>query len=207
MSKKLVSDRKECSVVCPIVYGSQAFYFGKKQNEQATHRWYLYLRSPNNEDLSTFVSKVAFSLHPSFADPVRVITQPPFEVTEMGWGEFEAHIRIYFRDPDEQPLDVLHHIRLYIQQQQGPNVIQVLPQNLKKPVVSETYDEIVFTNPTVKFHGLLMGYVPPATTSTDPKAEHYTVFDEDRDLLLLSQASTHLAQELSIAKSRLAELS
>jgi transcription initiation factor IIF auxiliary subunit len=28
--------------------------------------------------------------------------RPPFEVTEMGWGEFEAGIRIFFKDPDEK---------------------------------------------------------------------------------------------------------
>jgi transcription initiation factor IIF auxiliary subunit len=24
------------------------------------------------------------------------------EVTEMGWGEFEAGVRIFFKDPDEK---------------------------------------------------------------------------------------------------------
>ena len=41
------------------------------------------------------------------------VTSPPFEVTETGWGEFEAGIRLVFRDPTEQPLDLFHQIRLY----------------------------------------------------------------------------------------------
>lgn len=26
----------------------------------------------------------------------------PFEITETGWGEFEAGIRVFFKDPNEQ---------------------------------------------------------------------------------------------------------
>ena len=37
----------------------------------------------------------------------------PFEVSETGWGEFEASIRIYFKDSDERPLDLFHLIKLY----------------------------------------------------------------------------------------------
>ena len=39
-----------------------------------------------------------FSLHVSFAKPVREITSAPFEVSEVGWGEFESTIRIYFKE-------------------------------------------------------------------------------------------------------------
>jgi hypothetical protein len=58
-------------VACPIVFGSIAFWMGKKAAEHATHRWSLFVRGPNDEDLSSFVSKVIFSLHPSFAVPLR----------------------------------------------------------------------------------------------------------------------------------------
>ena len=59
------------------------------------------------------MEKVVFQLHPSFAIPVREVFQPPYEVTETGWGEFEASIRIFFRDPDEDPVDIAHLIKLY----------------------------------------------------------------------------------------------
>jgi transcription initiation factor IIF auxiliary subunit len=38
---------------------------------------------------------------------------PPYEVVETGWGEFEVGIRIYFRDPSEQPIDLFHQLKLY----------------------------------------------------------------------------------------------
>ena len=33
-----------------------------------------------------------------------VVTKPPYEVTETGWGEFEVIIKIYFNDPQERPV-------------------------------------------------------------------------------------------------------
>jgi len=93
----------------PIVYGSVAFYLGKKADEFSTHKWSLYLRGPNDEDISLSIAKVIFQLHPSFSQPVRELVSPPFEVTERGWGEFEAQIRIIWKDLDEKPTVV----RLY----------------------------------------------------------------------------------------------
>ena len=89
------TNRLERTTAClPIVYGSVAFYLGKKADEFQTHQWTLYLRGPNREDLSLVIDKVIFQLHASFAQPTRELTEPPFEVTERGWGEFEAQIRI-----------------------------------------------------------------------------------------------------------------
>lgn len=59
------------TVACPFVYGSIAYWMGKKADEFATHKWTLYLRGPNMEDMSSFISKVVFTLHPSFAAPIR----------------------------------------------------------------------------------------------------------------------------------------
>jgi YEATS domain-containing protein 4 len=59
------------TVAAPIIYGSVAFWLGKKADDTATHRWTLFIRGPNDEDLSTFISHVAFSLHPSFSEPIR----------------------------------------------------------------------------------------------------------------------------------------
>jgi YEATS domain-containing protein 4 len=87
----------------PIVYGSVAFYLGKKADEYRTHVWTLFVRGPNNEDLSGVVSKVVFQLHASFTQPIREILAPPFEVTECGWGEFEAQIRIIWKEASERP--------------------------------------------------------------------------------------------------------
>ena len=49
-----------------------------------------------SKDISYFIEKVEFKLHESFASPVRVYRQPPYEVTETGWGEFAVGITIWF---------------------------------------------------------------------------------------------------------------
>jgi hypothetical protein len=101
-----INSRLDRTTVClPIVHGSVAFYLGKRaenKNEYQSHQWTLYLRGLNNEDLSTCIERVVFQLHPSFAQPIREYKHPPFEVTEKGWGEFEAQIRIHWKDPSEQ---------------------------------------------------------------------------------------------------------
>jgi len=167
-----------------------ALALGKK-SEFATHRWVFYIRGPNFEDLSTFISKVVFSLHPSFVIPVREVTQPPFEVSESGWGEFEGSVRIFFKDPTLDPVDFTHKILLYPQPGQPPATV-------KRPVVSEKYDEIVFTEPTYDFKNLLMQYIPPAEpTNISELADYYTVFSEERDIENLTIVQDHLTRYIS----------
>jgi YEATS domain-containing protein 4 len=53
------------------------------------------------------------------------VRQEPFEVSESGWGEFESSIRIYFKDVDESPVDILHMIKLYYPPPALPNLKKV----------------------------------------------------------------------------------
>ncbi len=62
------------TVCCPIVFGSCAFYLGTKLADQShTHRWTLYVRGAHGEDLSYMLEKAVFTLHHSFASPVREV--------------------------------------------------------------------------------------------------------------------------------------
>ena len=92
-------------ILKPIIYGNVAKYFGKKREEDGhTHQWTVYVRPYDNEDMSAYIKKINFKLHDSYANQNRVITKPPYEVTETGWGEFEIVIKIYFQDPNERPV-------------------------------------------------------------------------------------------------------
>jgi YEATS domain-containing protein 4 len=101
------------TVCCPLVFGSMAFPLGAAGDDMKTHKWTLYVRGADGEDISYFVSKVVFTLHPSFTPPTREVTKWPFELTEFGWGEFEAKITLHFKSPDEKHIDVVHPLRLY----------------------------------------------------------------------------------------------
>lgn len=134
------------TIVKPIVYGNIARSFGKKRDEDGhTHQWTVYLKPYNNEDMSNWVKKVHFKLHESYANANRTITKPPYEVTETGWGEFEVVIKLYFHDPTERPVTLYHILKLF----QSPIVDgEVSAADAKKGLVSESYEEIVFQEPT-----------------------------------------------------------
>lgn len=86
--------------VKPIVYGNESRAFGKKREEDGhTHQWTVYVKPYLNEDMQTYVKKIHFKLHESYENPNRIITKPPYSVSETGWGEFEVVIKIYFHDP------------------------------------------------------------------------------------------------------------
>ena len=70
----------------PVVVGTIAYYLGKKSDEYHSHKWTVYVRGANGEDLSHCVAAVEFTLHPSFEESTRRLTKAPFEVTETGWG-------------------------------------------------------------------------------------------------------------------------
>lgn len=38
---------------------------------------------------------------------ILVVTKPPYEITETGWGEFEIIIKIFFIDPNERSVSVM----------------------------------------------------------------------------------------------------
>lgn len=101
-------------LVLPVVLGSCAFPLGKKATDAETHKWTVYVRGATpkkassagqpgqpsssttsenekaiaaaGEDISDIVSKVVFNLHPTFHNPTREVPEPPFELSEMGWG-------------------------------------------------------------------------------------------------------------------------
>lgn len=145
--KKIQPKRlKEVEISVPIVYGTIAFWLGRKATETQSHKWTVYVRGATNEDLGVVIKRAVFQLHPSFNNPVRVVEAPPFELSECGWGEFEIAISLFFHnDICEKQLDLYHHLKLYSEDESGP-------QSTKKPVVVETYNEIVFPDPSEDFY-------------------------------------------------------
>jgi YEATS domain-containing protein 4 len=184
----------------PFVYGSVAVYLGNKADDYNTHKWTLYLRGPNNEDLSSCIAKVVFQLHPSFAQPVRELSAPPFEVTEQGWGEFEAQIRIVWKDTSEKSTLVTHGIKLY-----PPGSTNQSPPTLE-PVVAEAYDEAVFTDPNEVFYNQLQHLsILPKVKSNDAQVQECCLkYSDNDDFQKLVEAQRFLEKELSSVKERMA---
>lgn len=53
------------------------------------------LNEAGQEIPANIIDKVTYSLHPTFANPIRSIKAKPFRVEERGWGEFDIPIAIH----------------------------------------------------------------------------------------------------------------
>ncbi|KAF8405351.1 hypothetical protein HHK36_010255 [Tetracentron sinense] len=209
--KKSLNKRlKDVEISVPIVYGTISFWLGKKASEYHSHKWTVYVRGATNEDLSVVVKRAVFQLHPSFNNPTRVVESPPFELSESGWGEFEIAITLYFHsDVSDKQLDLYHHLKLYPEEESGP-------QSTKKPVVVESYDEIVFSEPSEGFFARVQNHpavivprlpasfnLPPVPIENDnekkrgdtkdhPLSQWFMNFSEADELLKLAAARQQL---------------
>ncbi|XP_031476223.1 transcription initiation factor TFIID subunit 14b [Nymphaea colorata] len=159
---KRIKRLKGVEISIPIVYGTISFWLGKKASEFQSHKWTVYVRGANNEDLSVAVKRVVFQLHSSFNNPTRIVESAPFELSESGWGEFEIAITLFFHnDVSDKQLDLYHHLKLYPDDESGP-------QSPKKPVVVESYDEIVFLEPSEAFVARVCNHPAVAVTKLPP---------------------------------------
>eukprot|EP00759_Apiculatamorpha_spiralis_P028332 PhF_6_TR30797/c0_g1_i2/m.45346/K11341/YEATS4, GAS41, YAF9; YEATS domain-containing protein 4 len=87
-----------------IQRGHKAIWLGPNtagkacDSQPPTHKWTAFVKSPFDDmSLDGVVDQVVFRLHHTFANPVRVVKAPgPFEVSEVGWGQFDMGIEVYF---------------------------------------------------------------------------------------------------------------
>eukprot|EP00794_Sanderia_malayensis_P014971 gene14971-16514_t len=185
-------------IVKPVIFGNKSQYFGKKRETDGhTHWWNVYVKPYNeNDDMSAYVKKVHFKLHESYPNAQRVVTKPPYEVSETGWGEFEIIIKIYFVDPAERPVTLYHMLKLF----HAETALQPQQQVPRKELISEFYDEIIFQDPTQLMHKLLSsGKRLPNSTKQDTnwKAK------EEKTLEAISNARKRVSEEITQVKERL----
>ncbi|MES1909379.1 MAG: hypothetical protein MHM6MM_002126 [Cercozoa sp. M6MM] len=152
----------------PFIYGNVSHHLDvtrqqtHKDKTPFRHKWTAYVRGTEGEDLGYFIEKVVFHLHSTFPNPVRVLTEAPFEVTEKGYGEFRVKIVVYFRCKEEKPVTLHHMLRL--------NSPDEASQKAKLPVRCDRYDEFVFVSPTLSLYKrLLLGPVKLHRNNEDRK--------------------------------------
>lgn len=145
----------------PFIYGTEATPFDpehrpKDAPQDHTHRWKVFVRGVNGEDISYWLRKVQFKLHDTYANSVRMIESPPFEVEETGWGEFEIAIKFYFvPESTEKPSTVWHALKLH------PYGEDIEGQKARRDMVkSVCYEEVLFSEPVEQFFNILTGDAP-----------------------------------------------
>ncbi|KAJ3300471.1 YEATS domain-containing protein 2 [Borealophlyctis nickersoniae] len=82
--------------------------------ERFLYKWMVYIRGPPMaEDLTPFVKKVRFFLHPDYRPyDVVDVNDPPFHLTRYGWGEFPIRLQLHFCDLKNKAVDIIHIIKL-----------------------------------------------------------------------------------------------
>lgn len=98
-----------------VIVGNVSQYLPSDcKDDNTTHKWMMYLRTPNGcDNINTFVDKALFYLHHSYKpNDVIEIRSAPFHLTRRGWGEFPLRVRIFFLNELNKPVDVIHHLKL-----------------------------------------------------------------------------------------------
>ena len=183
-----------------FVIGTIAYALGKKAEETKSHEWCVYIRAANpDEDISTFIKKVVFILHPTLQPPTRTLETGPFEVTEQGWGEFEITFQIFFHDSRETPVELKHMLKLY-PDENAPAPAHGVP----KPVVSERYDEFVFNSPSDALRQRLTADAAPSPKGWrhSTHAKYFTDYESEAPQDSLQAIYQQITAQLQDASKR-----
>jgi len=108
----------------PIIIGSRADLIDERDRTmpEISHSWKCYVIVDPKA-----VKEVHFKLHESFPNNLVVLTAPPYEINERGWGEFNMQIKIVLFNDDK--VQASHYLVLHSD---------------KYPVINETRDTIVY---------------------------------------------------------------
>ncbi|KAI9594330.1 yeats family-domain-containing protein [Syncephalis fuscata] len=188
---------KGVTISRPIVFGNVATPLPKvKTNESDhTHRWTVQVRGIGDTDLSGYLHSVTFILHETYANPRREITEPPYEVTETGWGEF---------DTAEKPVTFYHHLRLHPYEDDYAVASTSTPTNKKKDVQAWCYDELIFHEPTEAMYQLLTAHTGSPLPERRVGHRYWSVQTENEELQRLADAQNKINSQIEEYQKRMA---
>ena len=141
----------------------------------------------------------------------------PFEVTEKGWGEFEALVDLHFKDAHEKPVELRHQVKLFHGKDgpttqssnkkvcrycwgwglmDGQNERPLLTISTKRqPVVHEYYDEVVFTDPTEEFYQCLQ-HLGETKTHRHTLQDLFPLYSDVEDIRRIQAAHEFITDQL-----------
>lgn len=121
----------------------------RANSNQAMYQWNLFVRAFDETDayhriLEKIVSKVTFQLDRTFVNNTVHVLEAPFNVHRIGYGEFDANIRITFVHGAEYTCD--YHLNLQLENGKEETTHQTkhlvsIPLNLvfKRPSTTDSY--------------------------------------------------------------------
>jgi hypothetical protein len=107
-----------------------------------------------------------------------------------------------------QTIQLTHGIKLY-PNRAAPSADPASYMNTTVPVVSEKYDEVVFTNPKLEFHSMLLsadkGKIEYPLSKEEANLEFFRIYGDEEDVQRMLAAKQFLDGELRNVKDRLAK--
>eukprot|EP00037_Helgoeca_nana_P007290 m.66573 g.66573 ORF g.66573 m.66573 type:complete len:214 (+) comp18097_c0_seq1:214-855(+) len=192
--------------IIPILYGSRSVPInagappaeGERSTSENTHKWKVYILCPCEKDMTKVIRKVVFKLHESFDTPSRTCAAPPYEVDELGWGEFEVNIKVYFVDQKEKPVSFYHLLKLYpVEGQLGAGATTEKDGAL----YSEFYNEIVFQNESAMMNSALHEFAATGSDELVNGVCDYAAIEQEQ-LASIDEAEKRLGQMISEFKDK-----
>ena len=151
---------KNTRVSRPFIIGSEAWNLTPQNHpdpvpEGHTKGWRVYVKGlENGPEITSWLKKVQFKLHHTYADASRTVETLPFEVSETGYGEFEVELRLYFDSSSGEKAQYrFHRLRL----EPYGDEAQQARQREKNSVVAETCEIVEFNEPSQDFFAKLTG--------------------------------------------------
>ncbi|KAF2139187.1 uncharacterized protein K452DRAFT_233234 [Aplosporella prunicola CBS 121167] len=138
--------------------GSEAWKLDDKERpagipDDHTTGWRVYVENiEGGPDMGLWLNKVQFSLHETYPNAKRMISAPPFEVRETGWGGFTVEIRLYFQPYVGEKHAVRSHY-LYLEPYGAPE--QAERMKAANLVKAEILDFVEFNEPTEALYAAL----------------------------------------------------
>ncbi|KAK6341213.1 NuA4 histone H4 acetyltransferase complex and the SWR1 complex subunit [Orbilia brochopaga] len=197
---------KGVQIYRPIVYGNIATPITKENRTsnlppEHTHRWTVCVKGVYDEDISYFIKRVQFKLHETYTNATRTLDSPPFEVSETGWGEFDIHIKIFFRtESGEKPLQLYHHLSLH---PYGPD--KEIAKEQGRPVHAYQYEEILFNEPTEAMYDILTSNKGPEIAPKRTGKIMYALDTEGEEEDRLAEAIKQVQEIKEETRSKLIE--
>ncbi|KAF2634510.1 yeats-domain-containing protein [Massarina eburnea CBS 473.64] len=143
--------------------------------EDHTKRWTVYVRQPDGDPaLTSWLNKVQFKIFNTYENPLRTCENPPFEVTETGWGGFNIDIRLHFQPFSGEKAQYRQH---FLQlEKYGSEDLQA-HQEKSGCVRSEFMEVVQFNEPTEALYEALTSesqweYLVPQSAKGGKKAAY-----------------------------------
>uniref|UniRef100_T1JP90 YEATS domain-containing protein n=1 Tax=Strigamia maritima TaxID=126957 RepID=T1JP90_STRMM len=152
----------EC-VQVKLELGHKASVRSKPTTEGFTHDWTVFVRGPDNTNISHFVERIIFNLHESFPRPKRIVKDPPFQVSESGYAGFVILIEVFFKNK-EDPKFVKFEYDLFL--------------HVGGPASNRRAEKLIFQNPTEDFRRKLIRAGGVGILNTPDIGDAGTVFSQ-----------------------------